>query len=40
MEKSVFYNILKPLRKAEASNYIFCIIESNMGIIKIPDMGL
>lgn len=35
--KSTLFNALTRSRKAEASNYPFCTIEPNVGIVEVPD---
>lgn len=35
--KSTLFNALTKTRKAEASNYPFCTIEPNVGVVEVPD---
>jgi len=38
--KSTLFNAVTRTRKAEAANYPFCTIESNQGIVSVPDSRL
>ena len=38
--KSTLFNALTRTRKAEAANYPFCTIESNVGVVQVPDERL
>ncbi len=38
--KSTLFNALSKASKAEASNYPFCTIEPNKGIVTVPDERL
>lgn len=38
--KSTLFNALTKTRKAEASNYPFCTIEPNVGVVEVPDERL
>ena len=38
--KSTLFNVLTQNKSAEASNYPFCTIDPNVGIVKVPDVRL
>ena len=38
--KSTLFNALTRSRKAEASNYPFCTIDPNVGVVIVPDERL
>jgi hypothetical protein len=38
--KSTLFNAITRTRKAEAANYPFCTIESNVGVVQVPDPRL
>ncbi len=38
--KSTLFNVLTQKKSAEASNYPFCTIDPNVGIVKVPDARL
>jgi len=38
--KSTLFNVLTQKKSAEASNYPFCTIDPNVGIVKVPDKRL
>jgi len=38
--KSTLFNALTETQGAEAANYPFCTIESNVGVVSVPDSKL